>query len=102
MVVGVTRANSGSLYLGHRKGRSMPMYRRARLGLGYLSQESSVFRKLTVEENILAILQTRGLSRQQRRSELDRLLEEFKIAHLRKHKAYTLSGGERRRLEIAR
>jgi lipopolysaccharide export system ATP-binding protein len=102
MMVGMIRANSGSIYIGDRKVGSMPMYRRARLGRGYLSQESSVFRKLTVEENILAILQTRGLSRAQRRTELDRLLEEFKIAHLRKNKAYTLSGGERRRLEIAR
>ena len=80
----------------------MPMYKRARLGIGYLPQETSVFRKLTVEENILAILQTRGHSRARRREELDRLLEEFKIAHLRRNKAYTLSGGERRRLEIAR
>ena len=102
MMVGMIRANSGSIFIGDRNVSSMPMYRRARLGLGYLSQESSVFRKLTVEENILAILQTRKLPRAERRSELDRLLEEFKSGHLRKHKAYTLSGGERRRLEIAR
>lgn len=102
MMVGMIRANTGSIYIGDQKVGAMPMYKRARLGLGYLSQESSVFRKLSVEENILAILQTRGLSRQERRTELDRLLEEFKISHLRKNKAYTLSGGERRRLEIAR
>ncbi|HLP41109.1 MAG TPA: LPS export ABC transporter ATP-binding protein, partial [Fibrobacteria bacterium] len=102
MIVGMIRANSGNIWVGDRKVSSMPMYKRARLGLGYLAQESSVFRKLTVEENILAILQTRRLSRAQRRAELERLMEEFKIAHLRKNKAYTLSGGERRRLEIAR
>lgn len=102
MMVGMIRANSGSIWIGDKKVGAMPMYKRARLGLGYLSQESSVFRKLSVEDNIMAILQTRRLSRSQRKSELDRLLEEFKIAHLRKNKAYTLSGGERRRLEIAR
>ena len=102
MIVGMIRANSGSIHIGDKSVSSMAMYRRARLGLGYLPQETSVFRKLTVEENILAILQTRKLSRSERRQELDRLMEEFKIAHLRKHKAYTLSGGERRRLEIAR
>jgi lipopolysaccharide export system ATP-binding protein len=78
------------------------MYQRARLGLGYLPQETSVFRKLSVEENLLAILEIRGKGRQERYEEASRLMEEFKIAHLRKHMAYTLSGGERRRLEIAR
>jgi len=102
MIVGMLRADSGNITLGDRDVSSMPMYKRARLGLGYLPQETSVFRKLSVEENILAILQTRPLSRAERRQEVDRLLEEFKISHLRKNKAYTLSGGERRRLEIAR
>jgi lipopolysaccharide export system ATP-binding protein len=102
MMVGMIRANSGSIFIGDRKVGSMPMYKRAQLGLGYLAQESSVFRKLSVEDNIMAILQTRNLNRTQRRETLDRLLEEFKISHLRKNKAYTLSGGERRRLEIAR
>ena len=78
------------------------MHRRARYGIGYLSQEPSIFRKLTVEENILAILETLGFSRKERRRRLNELLEELKIAHLRKNKAYTLSGGERRRLEITR
>jgi lipopolysaccharide export system ATP-binding protein len=102
MIVGMIRANSGTIRMGDEDVSSMPMYKRARLGLGYLAQETSVFRKLTVEENILAILQTRKLSRAECRSETDRLMEEFKISHLRKNKANTLSGGERRRLEIAR
>ena len=102
MMVGMIRATEGRLFIGDRNVSTLPMYKRARLGLGYLPQETSVFRKLTVEENILAVLQTRPLSRKERREELERLLEEFKIAHLRKSKAYTLSGGERRRLEIAR
>jgi len=109
MIVGMIRANSGRISMGDTDMSSMPMYKRARLGLGYLPQETSVFRKLTVEENILAILQTRGfggtgegLSRAEGRRETERLMEEFKIAHLRKSKANTLSGGERRRLEIAR
>jgi lipopolysaccharide export system ATP-binding protein len=109
MIVGMIRANSGRIFMGDTDMSSMPMYKRARLGLGYLPQETSVVRKLSVEENILAILQTRGfggtgtgLSRSECRRETERLMEEFKIAHLRKNKANTLSGGERRRLEIAR
>ncbi len=102
MIVGMIRANSGRIHIGEEDVSSMPMYKRARRGLGYLAQESSVFRKLTVEENILAILQTRPLSRADRKAETERLMEEFKITHLRKSRAYTLSGGERRRLEIAR
>src|SRR3712207_4633331 len=80
----------------------MPMYRRARQGIGYLSQEPSIFRKLTVEENILAILETLPLSGAERRSQLEKLLDELSIKHLRRSKAYALSGGERRRLEITR
>ncbi len=102
MIVGMIRADSGKIFIGDRDVSRQPMYRRARLGLGYLPQETSVFRKLTVEENLLAILETRPMKRKERLEETDRLLEEFKIAHLRKNKAYTLSGGERRRLEIAR
>ena len=79
-----------------------PMYQRARNGIGYLAQEPSVFRKMTVEENILAILETRGLGRDERYSRLEQMLDELSIKHLRKSKAYTLSGGERRRLEITR
>ncbi len=102
MIVGMIRADSGRIFIGERDVSRQPMYRRARLGLGYLPQETSVFRKLTVEENLLAILETRPMKRKEMLEETDRLLEEFKIAHLRKNKAYTLSGGERRRLEIAR
>jgi len=102
MMVGMIRANSGTIFIGDENVSSMPMYKRARRGLGYLPQETSVFRKLSVEQNILAILQTRDLSRKDQKLEAERLMEEFKIAHLRKNKAYTLSGGERRRLEIAR
>jgi lipopolysaccharide export system ATP-binding protein len=102
MMVGMIRATEGKIFIGEKNVSRLPMYKRARLGLGYLPQETSVFRKMTVEENILAVLQTRSLGRRERREELEKLLEEFKISHLRKSKAYTLSGGERRRLEIAR
>jgi lipopolysaccharide export system ATP-binding protein len=78
------------------------MYERARAGIGYLAQEPSIFRKMTVEENILAILETRRLGREQRQRELDRMLDELSIKHLRRSRAYSLSGGERRRLEITR
>jgi lipopolysaccharide export system ATP-binding protein len=80
----------------------MPMYKRARLGIGYLPQEASIFRKLTVEENLMAILELTPLSPQERQKRLKNLLVEFNVAHLAKQKAYTLSGGERRRVEIAR
>jgi lipopolysaccharide export system ATP-binding protein len=103
MITGMIRCDSGRVLVDDQDVTSLPMYKRARLGVGYLPQESSVFRKLTVEENLLAVLETRTrLDRKERREEADRLMEEFKIARLRKSKAYTLSGGERRRLEIAR
>jgi lipopolysaccharide export system ATP-binding protein len=103
MITGMIRGESGRVLIDDKDVTSLPMYKRARLGVGYLPQESSVFRKLSVEENLLAVLETRtGLDRRARREEADRLMEEFKIARLRKSKAYTLSGGERRRLEIAR
>jgi lipopolysaccharide export system ATP-binding protein len=79
-----------------------PMFRRARMGMGYLSQEPSIFRQLTVEENVMAILETLPLSARERRGRLAELLDELKIGHLAQQKAYTLSGGERRRLEITR
>jgi len=88
--------------LGDEDVTRVPMYRRARKGIGYLSQEPSVFRRLTVEENVLAILQTMGLSRREQRDRLEVLLDELGIKHLRKARAYSLSGGERRRLEITR
>jgi lipopolysaccharide export system ATP-binding protein len=103
MIVGFLRPTAGAVYLDHHKLSSLPMYRRARLGIAYLPQEPSVFRKMTVEENVRAILETRpDLDRHRRKENLDRLLEEFGIADLRRQYAYTLSGGERRRTEIAR
>ena len=102
MITGMIRPTSGRIFLDERDITRMPMYRRARLGIGYLSQEPSIFRRLTVEENIMAILETLPISRQERRRRLEALLNELSIAHLAKNKAYTLSGGERRRVEITR
>ena len=102
MTVGLLKADAGEVYLDDRTLTKWPMYRRARAGIGYLPQEASVFQKLTVEQNVLAILETRSLSRTERYERLDELLDELSIAHLRKNKAYSLSGGERRRLEITR
>jgi lipopolysaccharide export system ATP-binding protein len=102
LITGLIRPDEGRVRLDGVELTDLPMYRRARNGIGYLAQEPSVFRKMTVEENILAILETRGLRRDERYSRLDRMLDELSIKHLRKSKAYTLSGGERRRLEITR
>ncbi len=103
MIVGFIRPNSGKIYLNGRNISGLPMYKRARLGISYLPQEPSVFRKLTVEHNISAILETRrDLKPSEKREKLEALLQELGISHLRKQKAYTLSGGERRRTEIAR
>ncbi len=102
MIMGSIRPDKGQVFLGERRISRLPMYRRARLGIGYLAQEPSVFRKMTVEDNIRSILQFRRLSRRQRRERLEELLAELDIAHLRKNMAYTLSGGERRRVEITR
>src|SRR3712207_8514903 len=102
MIVGLIQPLGGRIVLDGRDITTMPMYRRARQGIGYLSQEPSIFRKLTVEENILAILETLPLSGAERRSRLEKLLDELSIKHLRRSKAYALSGGERRRLEITR
>ena len=102
MIVGLERADSGEVFLDGEDITSHPMYIRARKGIGYLPQETSVFRKLTVEDNILAILETLPLSRFERQSRLRELLAELNIGHLAKRKAYTLSGGERRRVEITR
>jgi lipopolysaccharide export system ATP-binding protein len=102
MIVGLTRPDSGSVLLGGHDITDLPMYMRAKNGIGYLPQEASVFRKLTVEANIMAILETLSLSSGERRNRLETLLEEFGIAGVRKSLADTLSGGERRRLEIAR
>ena len=102
IIVGLTRPDSGSVRLGSHDITHLPMYLRARNGISYLPQEPSIFRKLTVETNITAILETLPLSGKERRDRLESLLEEFGIAHVRKSTADTLSGGERRRVEIAR
>ncbi len=102
MVVGLARPDSGRVFLGSEDITSLPMYRRARAGIGYLPQEASVFRKLTAEENVLAILETLGLSPAEQRSQARALLEELGILAIARQPAYTLSGGERRRLEICR
>ena len=102
MVTGMIRPTEGEIELDGEQITNYPMFKRARLGIGYLSQESSVFRKLTVEDNVMAILQLMKISRKERKRRLNELLEELNISHLRKSKAYNLSGGERRRLEITR
>jgi lipopolysaccharide export system ATP-binding protein len=102
MIVGLIRPDRGKVFLNGQDMTSFPMYLRARKGVGYLPQESSVFRKLTVEENILAILETLPMSRFERTARLKELLQELGIEHLAKQKAYALSGGERRRVEITR
>ena len=102
MIVGLVRPDVGSVVLGTHNITDLPMYLRAQNGIGYLPQEASVFRKLTVEANIMAILETLPISGKERRSRLENLLEEFGIVHVRKSVADTLSGGERRRVEIAR
>jgi lipopolysaccharide export system ATP-binding protein len=102
MIVGLLRPDGGRVALNGTDVTDLPMYQRARAGISYLPQEASVFRKLTVEENVLAILETLPISAEERQGRLWRLLEELSIAHLAKTKAYALSGGERRRLEITR
>ena len=102
MMVGLISPDRGEVFIGDRKLTGVPMFKRARAGIGYLAQEPSIFRKLTVEENVLAILQTLGIPRAEQRRRLERLLDELSIKHVRKSYAYSLSGGERRRLEITR
>lgn len=102
MITGMIRPDRGNIYFGSRNIRRMPMYRRAQMGIGYLSQEASVFRKLTVEQNIMAVLEAQPLSKAERRQRLDELLEEMSITRIARSKGYALSGGERRRTEIAR
>ncbi|HEY5599810.1 MAG TPA: LPS export ABC transporter ATP-binding protein [Candidatus Manganitrophaceae bacterium] len=102
MIVGLTPPSRGEVFLNGERITETPMYLRARMGVSYLPQEPSVFRKLTVEENIMAILETLPLTSSERRSRLQSLLKELNIAHLARSQAYTLSGGERRRLEITR
>jgi lipopolysaccharide export system ATP-binding protein len=102
MIVGLVRPDSGRIFMDDADVSALPMYRRARRGIGYLAQEPSVFRKLTVEENVLAILETQPIPKDERERRLESLLDELSIKHLRRARAYKLSGGERRRLEITR
>jgi lipopolysaccharide export system ATP-binding protein len=102
MIVGYVRPDGGAVTVDGQDITRLPMYQRSRLGIGYLAQEPSIFRKLTVEQNIMAILETVGLPVDQRRKRLDELLNELGITHLARQKAYVLSGGEKRRLEITR
>jgi lipopolysaccharide export system ATP-binding protein len=102
MMVGLIRPDRGRVHVGARDVTGVAMYRRARAGIGYLSQEPSIFRRLTVEDNVMAILEMMGISRAERKRRLETLLDELSIKHLRRTRAYALSGGERRRLEITR
>jgi lipopolysaccharide export system ATP-binding protein len=102
MIVGMIRPNEGTIRLDGADITHMPMYKRARLGIGYLPQEPSIFRGLSVEDNLMAVIETMPYARSERRAVLDRLLEQLDIAHIRKSMGYQLSGGERRRVEITR
>ena len=102
MIVGLERPDAGRIFLGDEEITKVPMYQRARRGLGYLAQESSVFQQLTVEQNLLAVLEFQKITRKERWARVDRLIDQFGLQTVRKAKAYTLSGGERRRTEIAR
>ncbi|OGL43333.1 MAG: LPS export ABC transporter ATP-binding protein [Candidatus Schekmanbacteria bacterium RBG_16_38_11] len=102
MIIGLTNPDKGTICLNEENIETLPMYKRAQKGIGYLPQEPSIFRKLTVEENFLAILEMYPFSDEERKDRLDELLNELRITHLAKNKAYTLSGGERRRVEISR
>jgi lipopolysaccharide export system ATP-binding protein len=101
-VVGLVKSDEGEVYLNNQNITKLPMYKRAQLGIGYLPQEASVFRKLSVEDNILAVLEMTKLSKQEQKKKLESLLDEFHLEHVRKNNGDTLSGGERRRTEIAR
>jgi lipopolysaccharide export system ATP-binding protein len=102
MIVGLIKPNEGTIYLDEQNITDLPMYQRAKIGIGYLAQEASVFRKLTVEENIMAPLEMRDIPKKDRREKVEKLLEEFSLTHVRKNLGMVLSGGERRRTEIAR
>ncbi|HEY3404185.1 MAG TPA: LPS export ABC transporter ATP-binding protein [Ohtaekwangia sp.] len=102
MIVGLIKPNEGHIFLDNEEITALPMYQRARKGLGYLAQEASVFRKLTVEENIMSVLEMRDFTLQQRKAKVDELIEEFSLHKVRKNLGMSLSGGERRRTEIAR
>lgn len=102
MIVGLVKPNSGNIFLDKENITDLPMYKRAKRGVGYLAQEASVFRQLTVEENILAVLEMTNLPKRAQLEKVEELLEEFSLTHVRKNKGIVLSGGERRRTEIAR
>jgi lipopolysaccharide export system ATP-binding protein len=102
MIVGLIRPNGGNIWLDNTEITDFPMYRRARLGIGYLAQEASVFRKLSVEDNLMAVMELSDMTREERKERLESLLEEFGLARIRKSLGIQLSGGERRRTEIAR
>lgn len=102
MITGMIKPESGKVFLDDTEITKIPMYKRARLGIGYLPQEASIFRRLTVEENLLAVLEMKNLSHKEQREKCEKLLEELSIAHIRKSLGFQLSGGERRRTEIAR
>ena len=102
MIEGLIKPNEGKIFLDDQEITPLPMYQRARIGLGYLAQEASVFRKLTVEENIMSVLEMRDYTAQQRKEKVDELIEEFSLHKVRKNMGMSLSGGERRRTEIAR
>jgi lipopolysaccharide export system ATP-binding protein len=102
MIVGLIKPNGGKIYLDNEEITSFPMYKRAQSGIGYLAQEASVFRKLSVEDNILSVLQLTKLSKKQQLEKMESLIDEFGLNHIRKNRGDLLSGGERRRTEIAR
>ena len=102
MIVGMIKPNQGKIFLNDEEITSYPMYKRAKKGIGYLAQEASVFRKLSVEDNIMSVLQFTDLSKKEQKIKLESLIEEFNIGHVRKNRGDLLSGGERRRTEIAR
>ena len=102
MIVGLIKPNNGSIFLNNREITKLPMYKRAQKGIGYLAQEASVFRKLSVEDNILSVLQMTNLAKPEQKEKMESLLEEFGLEHIRKNRGDLLSGGERRRTEIAR
>ncbi len=102
MIVGLIKPNEGSIFLDQEDITELPMYQRAKRGIGYLAQEASVFRKLSVEDNILAVLEMTGKNKQEQKEKCESLLEEFSLTHVRKNLGQVLSGGERRRTEIAR
>ena len=102
MIVGLIKPNSGKIYLNEKDITKFPMYKRAQSGIGYLAQEASIFRKMTVENNILSVLQLTNLSKKEQKNKMESLLDEFGLTHIRKNRGDLLSGGERRRTEIAR